>query len=448
MFKLKPTYPYLGRTEPLLDARAVNRCDLSTVGGGDAEQLPEYIGNVLQILPANDRVQPVLAKLTTTTAMVFYRNINDAKKLYHKIVVLTSLLLSQEIEVTLLNTSGKNITAFAAVGLSDNKVLLAYQLSDSRDLWVRIGNVSGVTATFGSAVSVNTSMYPDLDWNQLELRKVTSGKVIISAPTTFVVNSPPIALDTSATKTGVQVIDIDGSDVITYGAVYETPWGDAVGGRLAVCDTSLGMIVTTLGDRSTNPFCTLASFSITGTVIAFNAQSTYWNVTQVPESVDREEGRFLLYDIAPTSTTKAMVYGGAYVYKGVGAENDYGYGAFVATDTAGVTASTTKLIDEKTVVRVGVPTAEPVCTAAAHNSKVVVLMAIRDQYPFAILIAQYSNVTSTPIRADSFYFSTDMADVIFTPDIISMESEDLLLGAFTHRVGSTYQTKMFIASIA
>lgn len=444
MFKLKSVYPYLGRTEALLDARAVARCSGSTVGGGEAEQLPEYIGNVLQILPANDRVQPVLAKLTTTTGMVFYRNINDATKLYHKIVVLNDLLLSQEAEVTLLSTTEQNIEAFAAVGLADNKVCLAYKLSNTEDLWVRIGNVTGINTVFGDPVSVNTSMYPDLDWNQLELRKVTSGKVVISAPTTAVVNSPPTALDTSATKTGVQVIEIDGSDAITYGTVYETPWGDAIGGKIAVCDTTLGMIVTAPGDRSNNsPLCTLASFSITGKVITFNTENDYWNTSQVTSGTDK---RFLLYDIAPTSTTKAMAYGGAYVFRSA-SDKDIGYGAFVATDATGTTTSTTKLIDEDTVVRAGVPTAEPVATIVAHNSKVVVLMAIRDAYPFQILIAEYGTVTTTPTRVSSYAFSTEMADVACTPDIISMGAANLLLGAFTHRVGSTYQTKMFIASI-
>jgi len=437
MFKLKPVLNYLGRTETLLDARAVARCNVSTVGGGETEQLPSNFTTPMIVTPGLDRVDPYLARVSNTSALLFYRNINNATKLYYKLISLVAPILSQEAEVELLGTTDINIAAVGCVGLTDDKVLLVYKLSTSDDVWVCVANVTAPTVTFTSPVSIGTTHFPDYERSFLDVQKIDSSNVIISSPTSD-----------AAHTVQCQVVTIGVADAITYG----TPAIPALTGvacpKVSVSTTSLGFLaVADYANGAAGGYqSTVGSFAISGQSITFNTASRYFNSSQYNITSDPDNNRrFHLWGIATMTSTKAMVFGGGYVYRSA-SDKDMGFSALDITDTAGVTTSTTAFIDEDSVVYSGVPARFSLANCVSHNSKMVAMVTVTDISPMSVNLVSYSG-TTTPAVSDYYQIESTGVDYLYPPDITSLEHENYLVGGYTYRSGSSYKIKVFAVAI-
>jgi len=439
MFKLKPVLNYLGRTETLLDTRATNRCS-GVVGagvGGEDVQLPSNFTTPMVVTPGLDRIDPHIARVDNTSVLVFYRNIVDATKLYYKLVTLVSPILSQEAEVALLDTLDVNVISVGCIGLTDNKVLLAYKLSTSDDLWVRVANVTAPTVTFTDPVSIGTTHFPDFERSFLDVQKIDSSNVIISSPTADV-----------AYTVQCQVVTIGVADAITYGTPAIPSLTGVACPKVSVSTTSLGFLaVADYANGAAGGYqSTVGSFAISGQAITFNTASRYFNDSQYNITTDPDNNRrFHLWGIATMTTAKAMVFGGGYIYRSA-SDKDMGFAAFDITDAAGVTTSTTAYIDETSVTYSGVPNRFSLANCVSHSSKMVAIVAVQEKVPMSINLVSYSG-TTTPAKSNSYEIDASGVDFLYPPDIASLEHENYLIGGYTYRSGGSYKIKLFAVVI-
>lgn len=447
MFKLKPIYNYLGNNEPILDSRASSRCGGITITGGDVtDNLPANVGSLTLMSPGADRIQPLVARVSDTRALILYRNLyNDIKLSY--VLVTTSggdgLSLVQTVEADLLATFGATISGYAVVGLSDNKILVFYKTSAAANTYAVVGNVSGNTVVFTSPTSIGTTHDCDFSQSMFTVGKISSGKVIFGS------------IQTSSTKAQIQVVNIDGSDNITYGAITQTAHTGCVSPKLSICSSTLGMLATKhdTSTNSTEPVVKAISFGISGNTLTFNTVASYLNSTQYSTIPAQSNRRFYPQGIAPISATASLITGYAYLsyppYPG--GTIDIGFGTFKVTDAAGTLTPATALIDIDSRPTAQFPYyTDPWSSVIRHNSKVVALYDTATPYPGKLMFFVYDYSGTPPAISDVFAINTTGAeDFLYAPSIASLEAaSNAIICAYTQRSGGTYTIKMFVAAVA
>jgi len=445
MFKIKPVYNYLGVNEPLLDARASARCGGITISGGEAEALPSNIGSVVTLAAGKDRVLPVVARVSDTRAVIFYRNLLADTKLSYTLVTLggvDGLTFTQSAEADLLNTFGASIVGYAAIGLTTNKFLVVYRTSAASNTYARVGNVSGDTVTFTSPVSLGTTHDCDFATSMYSLGKISASKVILGS------------VQTSSTKGQIQVINIDGSDVVTSGTIYQTTHTGCVSPKLSICSSSLGMLATKhdVSAYGTEPVVKVISFGISGDTLTFNTVASYLNATQYPTIPAQSNRRYMLQGIAPISATASLITG--YVglwyppYPGTPAIN--GFGTFKVTDSAGTLSPGGLLVDpDSRPIGGWTYYDDPWSSVIRHNSKVVALYNTVTPYPSKLMFMVYDYGASIPTLSQTFVPNTlGSEDYLYAPSIVSLEAAgNGIVCAYTQRSGGTYVIKLFAALV-
>lgn len=442
MFKLKPVYNYLGLNEPLLDARASARCGGITITGGEESNLPSNIGEPVTMLPGTDRTQPLVARVSATRAIIFYRNIVNAIKLSYVLVTsggTDGLTLTQTLEADLLSTFGSEIVGYAVTGLSDNKFIIFYKTSTAADTYACIGNVSGDTVTFTSPVSIGTTHDCDFSTSMFTVGKISASKVIFGS------------IQNSSTKAQVQVINIDGSDNITFGTIYQTAHTGCLSPKLSICSSTLGMLATK-HDTTTNsiePTVKVISFGISGNTLTFNTVAQYLNSTQYPTIAAQSNRRFYLQGIAPISATASLVtgYAGLWYPPYPGGAINIGFGTFKVTDSAGTLTPGGALIDVDTRPTGQFPYYnDPWSCVIRHNSKVVALYNTITPYPDKMMFMVYDYSGAVPALSE---FYAGLGSVLYAPSIVSLEAaSNLMIAAYSLRTGGTYTIKMAGAIVA
>lgn len=446
MFKLKPVYNYLGLNEPLLDARASARCGGITISGGESEALPTNIGTPVLLSPGADRIQPVVARVSDTRSIIFYRNVVNAIRLSYILTTLsgdTGLGLTQTVEAHLLNTYGAEIVGYAVVGLSDNKILVFYKTSAAANTYASVGNISGDTVNFTLPVSIGTTHDCDFSTSMFTVGKISASKVIFGS------------IQNSSTKGQIQVINIDGSDNITFGTIYQTTHTGCLSPKLSICSSSLGMLATK-HDTTTNsiePTVKVISFSISGDTLGFNTVAQYINSTQYPTIAAQSNRRFYPQGIAPISATASLVtgYAGLWYPPYPGGAVNIGFGTFKVTDSAGTLTPGTALIDVDSRPTGQFPYYDdPWSGVIRHNSKVVALHNTLNPYPSKLMFMVYDYSGATPAVSEFFALNSYGAeDFLYAPQIASLEAaSNSIVCAYTQRTGGTYSIKMFVAAVA
>ena len=443
---LKRIYNYIGINEPILDSRASARCGGVTITGGEEEALPANIGTPVVISPGADRIQPLVARVSDTKAVIFYRNILSDIKLSYVIVTSSGdsgLTLTQTTEAHLLNTFGATIKGYAVVGLSDNKILVFYRTAAADNTYAVVGNVSGDTIVFTSPTSIGTTHDCDFSHSMYSVGKISAGKVVFSS------------LKISDTKAQLQVIEIDGSDNITFGLIYQTTHTGCLSPKVAICSSSLGMLATKHDASSygTEPVVKVVSFGISGTTVSFNTVASYLNSTQYSTIAAQSNRRYMLQGIAPISATASLVTG--YVglwyppYPGTPAIN--GFGTFKVTDSAGTLSPSGLLVDPDSR-----PTGgwtyydDPWSAVIRHNNKVIALYNTVSPYPSKLIFISYDYSGATPAISEFFTLNSYGAnDFLFAPSIASLEAaSNVMICAYTQRAGGSYTIEMFAAVVS
>lgn len=447
MFKLKPVYNYLGTNEPILDSRASSRCGGITItGGDDTDALPTNVGTPVIMSPGADRIQPLVARVSATRAIILYRNLYNNIKLSYVLVTtsgIDGLSLTQTTEADLLSTFGATISGYAVVGLSDNKILVFYKTAAAANTYAVVGNVSGDVITWGTATSIGTTHDCDFSQSMFSVGKISSGKVIFAS------------IQTSSTKAQIQVINIDGSDNITSGTIYQTTHTGCVSPKLSICSSTLGMLATKhdTSTYSTEPVVKAISFGISGDTLTFNTVASYLNSTQYSTIPAQSNRRFYPQGIAPISATASLITGYAYLYYPPypGGQIDVGFGTFKVTDAAGTLTPATALIDVDSRPTARFPYYnDPWSGVIRHNSKVVALYNTVTPYRGKLMFIAYDYSSATPAISDVFAISdTGQGDFLYAPSIASLEAgANAIIGAATQRSGGTYVIKMAVIVVA
>lgn len=443
---LKRIYNYIGINEPILDSRASARCGGVTITGGEEEALPANIGTPVSISPGADRIQPLVARVSDTKAVIFYRNIYDDIKLSYVIVTSSGdagLTLTQTTEAHLLNTFGATIEGYAVVGLSDNKILVFYRTAAADDTYAVVGNVSGSTITFTLPTSIGTTHDCDFSQSMYSVGKISASKVVFGS------------IKISDTKAQLQVIEIDGSDNITFGLIYQTTHTGCVSPKVAICSSSLGML-STKHDTTTSsiePTVKVISFGISGTAISFNTVAQYLNATQYSTIAAQYNRRFYPQGMAPISTTAVLLTGyvGLWYPPYPGGEVYKGFGTFKVTDSAGTLSPGNALIDADSRPDGGYPYYDdPWSAVIRHNSKVIALYNTVSPYPSKLIFMSYDYSGATPAISEFFTLNSYGAnDFLYAPSIASLEAaSNAMVCAYTQRAGGSYTIEMFAAVVA
>ena len=253
----------LGEQDDLLTARATARC------AGDALPLVSsytFEETSYQTISA-EGVFPRTARVNDDTAIVFYTKSGNSTLYYRLVTVAPDYTTSFSAEATYLNLSPAAATGFDVAPLQDDKFILVYR--DNLTTRAVIGTHSAGTVTFGTPVDLNTELIPVLQTNQFEIAAVSASRVVLCSK------------NTDNFKPCVQVIDIDTSDVITYGTVAKTT---ADGGG-SIASVRIAMLSATRGVLSWNSFVNIRAqvFTLSGTSASFAASSySFPNATQFP----------------------------------------------------------------------------------------------------------------------------------------------------------------------
>lgn len=153
---------------------------------------------------------PEVARITSTEALVIYRKFSSSFTSIHgRVLTMASdLSLTSSADFVILSVSPGSLNGYDIVQLADNKIFLVY--SDASNTYARIGNYSAGSFTWTAATTLNSEFRPVITSSKLRVRKISANKVIICSRNSD--NFKPTA----------QIVDIDSSDVITFGSVAKT----------------------------------------------------------------------------------------------------------------------------------------------------------------------------------------------------------------------------------
>lgn len=285
--KLKPIYRYLGAGDFDLNDRANARCPSCC-----PPELPTAIHSIttgiLTAVSPTSRRQPEAIKINNNMFFLMYTNPSLSTLYYRIVTVNPDFTVALTAEATIV--TGTNVTHFHGTYLQDNKIIIAYVANppSATTFKGRIVNFSGTTPTFNATVDLNTEATGGLPSAPCRMGRLTSGKALL------------IFVNADNLKQTAQVIDIDGSDNITFGLTYKEATLNCTHPRIAIINSSSAIIGT--ATSGVNVQGRFTSLSIAGTVATWGTPLSISNATQLPGSTSRQ---LFFADVAsgPTGTT-------------------------------------------------------------------------------------------------------------------------------------------------
>lgn len=258
---LKYQRGYLGDASTTLDNRITDRC------GGGFPSFLEVGEESLITGPAGDTltglVEPRVTRVSDTKALVMYRKTSNTT-LYCNVITLDGVEITNIGNAQVVDT-GETYAGHGMVTLEDNKVLCTY-LATGNTAVSRVLNISGDTVTPTAETTLNTVAAYGAYTNPARLSLVSSGKVLLSFA------------NTDSAKFTCQILDIDGSDVVTPGT--ETKSTDV---SLSYVNHALlsSTDIMVMGKNATRIILEMATIS--GSSITFNGTSYIFpTTTQIP----------------------------------------------------------------------------------------------------------------------------------------------------------------------
>lgn len=220
------------------------------------------LGEAVEV--ASNFIEPKVVKLTATTALIVYRNAT-ATSIRCKVATVNADTLA----ITL--GSEQTIVTSTALGghtldlLSTGKVLITYIQNTNVDS--RVLNISGETVTAGTAYTVNSVHQSSAYTAPIRSSKLTNGDVVI----TFI--------NSASQAVSLQVLQIDASDVVTFGSVATSTDTSLRRPGLAMQSDTSGVL---LADNSAGSRLILKTFTISGTTVSISSTTnTFLNATQM-----------------------------------------------------------------------------------------------------------------------------------------------------------------------
>jgi hypothetical protein len=292
----------------------------------DPDPIVFGVGSIASII---QRQQPMMADIGNNRALVLYREnagfINDA---YYRIASIDSTTLGVTVTPEVNWIVSQQISSFCIVGLTIDKALIIYKIATSTNTLAVVANVSGDTVTLGTPVVIDTTHTGDLTRALFTAQLISAGasyKIIFGAQ------------NTDNQKIGLQIIEVDLSDTITFGSVYKTATTGLTTPRIAVL-TDVTCILATAGN-AINTSSNMYPITLSGTVITIGTVATFTNNTQYPSG----SHQFFLNDIKKLNSVQAVVFGCATINV---TGTRHGYETFIVTLSGGLLTSTTTLFDD------------------------------------------------------------------------------------------------------
>lgn len=301
--------------------------------------VPE-LGDAVEV--AANFIEPKVVKLTATTALIVYRNAT-ANSIRCKVATVNAdtLAITLGAEQTLVTSSA--LAGHSLTRLSSTKVLITY--GQGTNCVSRVLNISGNTVTAATAYTVNTANSITGYTSPVRSETLSNGDVVIAF------------INSDSSKLSLQVLQIDASDVVTFGSVAKSTDTNMRRINLAMLSDTSGVL---LGDTSTGTRCILKQFTISGTTATINATTnTFLNSTQMAgraysntNSFINKSGSGTVYVVTSLTATNPTVSGVMYSFTGL-------------VEGAGVISSTTGLEQDTEVGTV------PVSIQDGNNSIIV-----------------------------------------------------------------------------
>lgn len=257
-----------------------------------APEVPVSVPTPISLLSAAGN-HPEIAKINSSKVFVIYtKTPSEANTVlyWRRVDYTTDLVGSVTTEGTLIASTGVAYTGYSIKYLQDNKIILVY--TKNIDTYAAIVNFDPSTGapTIGSSVLLNSVFTPVLTTSTLQLTYISANRVVVGNK------------NTDNNKPTCQVIDIDTSDNITFGAVAKsTSTGSS--------NPTIVMLTTTKGVMCWNTFANMAMevFTISGTTITFNGTSyTFPSASQIS---GHSNYTCINADIIKVDSTHIGVYG-------------------------------------------------------------------------------------------------------------------------------------------
>lgn len=263
---------------------------------------------------------PEVARISSTEALVIYRKVSTGfNSIHSKVLTMASdLSLTSSADSVIASVSPSNLTGYDIVQLTDNKIFLVY--SDVTNTYARIGNYSAGTFTWTAATTINSEFIPVITTSKLRVRKISANKVIVCSRNSD--NSKPTA----------QIVDIDASDVITFGAVAKS------GTETSIANPNIVLLDSGKAVMCWNSFAnsTMEKLSISGSTITFHGTSYSFPVlSQVTGATNIGGVNNSMWKI--DSTHFLVIMDASWV---ISAVTHYGQLLFTVTEASGVLTST------------------------------------------------------------------------------------------------------------
>ena len=209
-------------------------------------------------------LEPKVLSLSTTRAIVVYRNAT-ATNIRAVIVTLDPTTLETTVgsQVSLVTSTGLGGMSLDLLGT--DRVLLTYV--QNTNITSRVLNISDDSIVTATAYVVNTAHSSGAYTAPIRSELVSTGDVIITG------------ISTSGLAGFVQVLQIDSSDVVTFGAVDLSVDVNLRHSDIAMLSPTAGVF---LGDTTSSTRLVLETFTISGTTVTMSGVSNvFLNSTQM-----------------------------------------------------------------------------------------------------------------------------------------------------------------------
>lgn len=377
----------------------------------DPDPIVTIIGSP-SVVTTTLRQQPELAKISSTKAFMMYRENTQTQLYYEVLTVAADMTITAGAEGTVKASS--MITSYTATTYgTDDKVLVIYRDAASGTTTnAMVGTVSGDTVTFGTPVALGTTFNGDLGRSVFESKMLESGKVLFCCS------------NTSNARSTLLVVEIDGSDTITFGTQATGTSTNTATNKLAIFSSTKGMVQA--GGLFTNTSATTEQFTVTGTTVTFDGTAyTFTNNTQFPSPLNDQ---FFFGDVCAYSATQAFSIGSNTISGG--AATTHGLSTFFIDESSGVLTSTTVLDEDRSW-------ASSPTTTAAHcltmGSSVLALYNIRTETPNRAEMGVYSIAASTPVRVTDEVLNT--GSTVLHPNQTKL-TDNVAVQAYTYNDGT------------
>lgn len=223
-----------------------------------------YIGVGEAVTIGAGYLEPKVVRLSNTKAMVVYRD-SGATTMKTRILTLdpNTLEITQGTEQDIVTSTA--LGGHSLTRLSSSRVLITYL--QSTNTVSRVLNISGDTVTAATAYTVNSVHQSTAYTSPIRSVRLGNGDVVI----TFI--------NSDNNKASVQVLQIDSSNVVTWGTVGKTTDTNLRRSSIAMLSDTKGVI---LGDTNNSTRCVLTTFTLSGTTPTISGTSgTFLNSTQM-----------------------------------------------------------------------------------------------------------------------------------------------------------------------